>query len=82
MIYLMIIFIPFQMAANFLEVQKQLEDMRNYKQELEEELLQSELAMEEVAAKADTEEAKKFLQVQKEKVIWYSCIATAATLNN
>ena len=56
------------MAANFLEVQKQLEDMRDYKKELEHKLRQSEIAMEEVAANAEKEDAKKFVQLQKEKV--------------
>ena len=56
------------MAADFLEVQKQIENVKNYKRELEEQLKQSEKQMEEVAAKSDNEEAKKFVQLQKEKV--------------
>lgn len=56
------------MAADFLEVQKQLEDMRSYKKELEEQLRQSEIQMEELAAKSDKEEVKKFIQLSKEKV--------------
>ena len=56
------------MAADFLEVQKQIENVKNYKRELEEQLKQSEKQMEEVAAKSDNEEARKFVQLQKEKV--------------
>ena len=56
------------MAANYLEVQKQLEDMRKYKQELEEELEKSDIEMKKVAEETNNEEAKKFLQLQKEKV--------------
>ena len=62
------LFLAFQMAADFLEVQKQIENVKNYKRELEEQLKQSEKQMEEVAAKSDNEEAKKFVQLQKEKV--------------
>ena len=58
------------MAADYLEVQKQLEDMRNYKKGLEKELRQSELQMEEVAAKSENTEAKKFLRLQQEKVLF------------
>ena len=57
------------MAANYLEVQKQLEDMRNYKTELEEQLERSDIEMKKVAEETDNEEAKKFLQLQKEKVL-------------
>lgn len=56
------------MAADFLEVQKQLQDMRSYKKELEDQLRQSEIQMEELAAKSDKEEVKKFIQLSKEKV--------------
>ena len=56
------------MAADYLEVQKQIENVKNYKRDLEEQLKQSELQMEEVAAKSDNEEAKKFVQLQKEQV--------------
>ena len=57
------------MAADYLEVQKQLEDMRTYKKELEENLRQSEIQMEDLASKTENGEAKKFVQLQKEKVI-------------
>ena len=57
-----------QMAAEFLELQKEIESVKNYKLDLEEQLRQSELQMDEVAAKSDSEEAKKFVQLQKEKV--------------
>ena len=60
----------FQMAAEFFELQKEIENAKNYKLELEEQLRQSELQMDEVAAKSDSEEAKKFVQLQKEKVIF------------
>merc|ERR1712029_871599 len=56
-----------QMAAEFLELQKEIENVKNYKLDLEEQLRQSELQMDEVAAKSDSEEAKKFVQLQKEK---------------
>ena len=56
------------MAAEYLEVQKRLEDMRQYRQGLEDKLRQSEMEMEEVAATTDQEEVKKFIQLQKEKV--------------
>ena len=62
------------MAANYLEVQKQLEDMRKYKQELEEELEKSDIEMKKVAEETNNEEAKKFLQLQKEKVYRKSSI--------
>merc|ERR1712062_95127 len=55
------------MAAEFLELQKEIENVKNYKLDLEEQLRQSELQMDEVAAKSDSEEAKKFVQLQKEK---------------
>merc|ERR1711964_908454 len=55
------------MAADYLEVQKRIENVKNYKRDLEEQLKQSELQMEEVAAKSDNEEAKKFVQLQKDK---------------
>lgn len=55
------------MAAEYLEVQKRLEDMRQYRQGLEDKLRQSEMEMEEVAATTDQEEVKKFIQLQKEK---------------
>jgi len=55
------------MAANYLEVQKQQDDMRNIIKELEDELQRSEIDMEKVAAETDNEEAKKFVQLQKEK---------------
>merc|ERR1711862_1037899 len=51
----------------FLELQKEIENVKNYKLDLEEQLRQSELQMDEVAAKSDSEEAKKFVQLQKEK---------------
>ena len=56
------------MAANYLEVPKQQDDMRNIIKELEDELQRSEIDMEKVAAETDNEEAKKFVQLQKEKV--------------
>merc|ERR1712004_109258 len=55
------------MAAEFLELHKEIESVKNYKLDLEEQLRQSELQMDEVAAKSDSEEAKKFVQLQKEK---------------
>merc|ERR1712029_913092 len=58
------------MAAEFLELQKEIENVKNYKLDLEEQLRQSELQMDEVAAKSDSEEAKKFVQLQKEKVFY------------
>lgn len=61
-----------QMAAEFLELQKEIENVKNYKLDLEEQLRQSELQMDEVAAKSDSEEAKKFVQLQKEKVFYRS----------
>ena len=57
-----------QMAAEFLELQKEIESVKNYKLDLEEQLRQSELQMDEVAAKSASEEAKKVVQLQKEKV--------------
>ena len=56
------------MAANYLDVQQQLEDVRNYNKELEDQLEASEIEMNKVAAETDSEEGKKFLQLQKEKV--------------
>ena len=62
------------MAANYLEVQKDLEEMRNYKKELEEQLERSDIEMKKVAEETDNEEAKKFLQLQKEKVLFFVSI--------
>ena len=56
------------MAASYLDVQKHIEDMRNYNKELEDQLEASELEMKKVAEETDSEEAKKFVQLQKEKV--------------
>ena len=56
------------MAADYLEVQKELETMRSYKAELEEKLRLSEAQMEEAASNSGNEEARKFVQLQKEKV--------------
>ena len=56
------------MAASYLDVQKHIEDMRNYNKELEDQLEVSELEMKKVAEETDSEEAKKFVQLQKEKV--------------
>merc|ERR1719273_818883 len=55
------------MAANYLEVQKQQDDMKSIINQLEDELQRSEMEMEKVAAETDNEEAKKFVQLQKEK---------------
>jgi len=55
------------MAANYLDVQQQLEDVRNYNKELEDQLEASEIEMNKVAAETDSEEGKKFVQLQKEK---------------
>ena len=57
------------MAANYLDVQQQLEDVRNYNKELEDQLEASEIEMNKVAAETDSEEGKKFVQLQKEKVM-------------
>ena len=57
------------MAANYLDVQQQLEDVRNYNKELEDQLEASEIEMNKVAAETDSEEGKKFVQLQKEKVL-------------
>merc|ERR1712004_693166 len=55
------------MAAEFLELQKEIESIKNYKLDLEEQLRQSELQMDEVAAKSDSEEAKKIRSASKRK---------------
>merc|ERR1711981_659558 len=55
------------MAADYLAMQKQLDDMRNIKADLEEKLRQSESQMDELASKSDNEQVKKFVQQQKEK---------------
>jgi len=55
------------MAANYLEIQKQQDDMKSIINQLEDELQRSEMEMEKVAAETDNEEAKKFVQLQKEK---------------
>jgi len=55
------------MAANYLDVQQQLEDVRNYNKELEDQLEASEIEMKKVAAETDSEEGKKFVQLQTEK---------------
>merc|ERR1712066_1074859 len=55
------------MAADYLAMQKQLDDMRNIKADLEEKLRQSETQMDELASKSDNEQVKKFVQQQKEK---------------
>ena len=57
------------MAANYLDVQQQLEDVRNYNKELEDQLEASEIEMNKVAEETDSEEGKKFVQLQKEKVM-------------
>ena len=57
------------MAANYLDVQQQLEDVRNYNKELEDQLEASEIEMNKVAVETDSEEGKKFVQLQKEKVM-------------
>ena len=56
------------MAADYLAMQKQLDDMRNIKADLEEKLRQSETQMDELASKSDNEQVKKFVQQQKERV--------------
>jgi hypothetical protein len=45
--------------------------MRNYKADLEAKLRESDAEMAEMAAKSDKEEVKKFVQLQKEKVVVY-----------
>merc|ERR1711953_619375 len=55
------------MAAEFLELQKEIENVKNYKLDLEEQLRQSELQMDEVASKSDSEEAKKIRSASKGK---------------
>ena len=69
------------MAANYLDVQQQLEDVRNYNKELEDQLEASEIEMKKVAEETDSEEGKKFVQLQTEKVHSPSkCLVRAACL--
>ena len=58
----------FQLAADYLSVTKDLENMRNMKSEFEEKLLQAEAQVAEIAAKSDNEDVKKFVSLQREKV--------------
>merc|ERR1712008_631304 len=44
-----------------------LEDVRNYNKELEDQLEASEIEMKKAAAETDSEEGKKFVQLQTEK---------------
>ena len=62
------------MAANYLDVQQQLEDVRNYNKELEDQLEASEIEMKKVAEETDSEEGKKFVQLQTEKVFIAHCL--------
>ena len=57
------------MAADYLAMQKELDDMIKYKDDLEDKLRQSESQMDEMASKSDNEQVKKFVQLHKEKVI-------------
>lgn len=67
-------FVPFfQMAAEYLDMQQKLEEMRKYKADLEKQLAQQETQMDEIAAKSDNDQVKKFVQLQKEKVKNYFC---------
>ena len=63
----------FQMAAEYLDMQQKLEEMRKYKADLEKQLAQQETQMDEIAAKSDNDQVKKFVQLQKEKVKNYLC---------
>ena len=56
------------MAAEYLDMQQKLEEMRKYKADLEKQLAQQETQMDEIAAKSDNDQVKKFVQLQKEKV--------------
>merc|ERR1712038_1988329 len=55
------------MAADYLAMQKELDDMIKYKTDLEDKLRQSESQMDEMASKSDNEQVKKFVQLHKEK---------------
>merc|ERR1719266_2928138 len=55
------------MAADYLAMQKELDDMIKYKADLEDKLRQSESQMDEMASKSDNEQVKKFVQLHKEK---------------
>merc|ERR1712107_177202 len=55
------------MAAEYLDMQQKLEEMRKYKADLEKQLAQQETQMDEIAAKSDNDQVKKFVQLQKEK---------------
>merc|ERR1712141_790595 len=55
------------MAADYLAMQKELDDMIKYKTDLEDKLRQSESKMDEMASKSDNEQVKKFVQLHKEK---------------
>ena len=57
------------MAADYLAMQKELDDMIKYKTDLEDKLRQSESQMDEMASKSDNEQVKKFVQLNKKKVI-------------
>ena len=57
------------MAADYLAMQKELDDMIKYKADLEDKLRQSESQMDEMASKSDNEQVKKFVQLNKKKVI-------------
>ena len=57
------------MAADYLAMQKELDDMIKYKDDLEDKLRLSESQMDEMASKSDNEQVKKFVQLHKEKVI-------------
>ena len=61
------------MAAEYLDMQQKLEEMRKYKADLEKQLAQQETQMDEIAAKSDNDQVKKFVQLQKEKVKNYFC---------
>merc|ERR1712141_100001 len=55
------------MAADYLAMQKELDDMRNIKADLEEKLRQSETQMDELASKSDNEQVKKIRPATKRK---------------
>merc|ERR1712107_629379 len=55
------------MAADYLAMQQKVEELRQYKADLEEQLRQQESQMDEMAVKSDNEQVKKFVRLQKEK---------------